>query len=215
MLGYFSDHAMVITSGVFLFLVVLWALVSWLNHHWIGPSRAKADKRMPIFSTIAQIRCASMMSSLAAFTSSGVSFSESMQRMAVSSDDYMRWQIKNIEAAVRIGKRPEQALSGVSMMHPSYQWILAVYGLLSSTSAAAAYEKIAEVIDEKDHIQMELFLAGCYLRSCLASLPQGYSGYILPCSPLRNLADDYGWIIGAATSLGSLLHSCSGDGGGL
>jgi len=81
MLGYFSDHAMVITSGVFLFLVVLWALVSWLNHHWIGPSRAKADKRMPIFSTIAQIRCASMMSSLAAFTSSGVSFSESMQRM--------------------------------------------------------------------------------------------------------------------------------------
>jgi len=114
-----------------------------------------------------------MMSALAAFLSSGVSFSEALERMRTSADDYMRWQIKSIERGMRSGKRPDQALLGLSMMHPSYHWIIAVYGMLSATKSASAYERISSVMMAKTIKKMEVVFGSMLSNIILAAIAAG------------------------------------------
>jgi len=143
MLGWVSDSIIWIVGLGFVAFMGLVIGLRWLNVNWIGPGRTVADLRLPIFKSLAQMQGASFMMALASFMSSGVSFGESLQRMQSTATPYMRWQIRQIEASMRKGSRPEESLLKSSLIAPDYHWIISIYGMISSSDTARAYERIA------------------------------------------------------------------------
>lgn len=173
LLGWVADNVIVIVALIIGGLITFSISMTWLNHNWVGEGRATADRKLPFFKAIAQIRCANLMSSLSAFMSSGVSFGESLQRIGRGGDPYLRWQAKNLERALKNGKRPEQALQGLSMMDASYHWIVSVYGMLAASNAAQAYERIAETMMSRTLKRLELVIGSTLSNVILLGLAVG------------------------------------------
>lgn len=143
MLGWVSDNILWIIGVGAIILFGFAAGFHWLNANWTGSNRAHADTRLPIFKSAAQIQGASFMMALASFMASGVSFGEALQRLQGTSTPYMRWQLRLIEASMRSGARPEDALLKCSLISAEYHWIISIYGMISATDASKAYERIA------------------------------------------------------------------------
>jgi type II secretory pathway component PulF len=141
--GWVADHVLLLVGGFALLFFASAALIRWLNANWVGPHRLTADNSLPIFRAMARIQGASFMMALSSFMAAGVSFGEALQRMQQTASPYMRWQIRLVEGLMRRGTRPEEALLKISLIAREYHWIISVYGMISSTDASRAYERIA------------------------------------------------------------------------
>ncbi|MCX8016326.1 MAG: type II secretion system F family protein, partial [Rhodocyclaceae bacterium] len=154
-LGWVSDHALWIVGGAAALLVAAAVLLGWLGRNWTGSGRDAADRRWPPFTVMSQIGGAGFMLGLASFLASGISFGEALIRMRATATPYMSWQIQRIEAALRQGKRPEEALLLSSLLARPYHWIVAVYGLVGAQDAARAYERIALEMARRTQIALQ------------------------------------------------------------
>lgn len=157
-LGWVADHVLWIVGGLIGLVVVGAIVLRWLNANWTGERRSRFDLGVPVFRAMAQLQGASFMMGMSAFMASGISFGEALARMQATASPYMRWQIKQIESRMRHGQRPEQALLKSSLLAPQYHWIIAVYGLISASDAARAYERIANEMARRTQRRLQFVL---------------------------------------------------------
>lgn len=170
-LGYFADHVIIYMSGAAIAVIALMVGMLQASKHWTGASRDTADARIPPFTLIAQIQAANLLSSLAGFIGAGIPFSDAVAQVRQGATGYMRWQCDRLMAMMRKGKRPEESLSMLPMINPSYHWIIDVYGM--GSDASRAYRVIANEMLEKTLAKISLVFSQVISNICLAMLAFG------------------------------------------
>ena len=147
LLGTVADNITWIAGGVVLFFVLVGVALSWLVPNWTGPRRDWVDRHIFPFTMIASLSGASLFTSLAGYISAGTPIDVAITNIRDSGSLYMRYQCQRVAAALRSGKRAEDALAELSIIQPRYHWIIKVYGL--SGDASSAYKTIAREMTDR------------------------------------------------------------------
>lgn len=184
-LGDFADNVMLYIAGGG--GLVLMAIVATLyaSKRWIGRSRDVADSKIPPFTLIAQIQAANLLSALSGFIGAGIPFADAVAKIRQGASGYTRWQCDRLMSYMRKGKRPEEALALLPMIHADYHWIIDVYGM--GTGGPRAYKIIANEMLEKTLGKVTVLFSQVISNICLALLAFGviwvYSGMMSIADP--------------------------------
>lgn len=144
MLGAVADHAWLIASGLCGFLVLGGLAIAFIVPRWDGELRETFDRSVFPFNLIASLHGAALLTTLSGYISAGVPFAEAVQNIRLTASPYMKMQCGKLLNMMKSGKRPDEALTGLSIIHPKFRWIISVYGM--SGNSAAAYETISKEI---------------------------------------------------------------------
>lgn len=148
-IGWMADNILWIVVFMVGFVILGGVITGILNVRWTGEWRHKMDQKIPPFSLLAGINGSGFILGLASFLGAGVSFGDSLARMRQSANPYMRWQISRIEAGLRRGLRPEEAILKTSLVPQRYAWLVAIYGSNAAAKTAQAYSRIASEMSRK------------------------------------------------------------------
>lgn len=170
-LGWVADNVYIIVSVLAGGLLVFIGVVAYLSVNWVGEGRDSADRRLPPFPLLAQIHASNLMSALAGFIASGIPFTEAVDRVRRSSGGYMRWQCSRLIGFMRAGKRPEEVLIMLPMIHPKYHWIIDIYGM--GSDASVTYKNIAREMMDETLKQINIVFGGIISNFFLALLGGG------------------------------------------
>jgi len=173
LLGDVADNVGLIVPGLVLLLLGGAALMSWVLARWIGPRRATADRRLPVFAAVAQLQGASFMAAMAGFIQSGIAIHDALSRMQEGASRYMAWQIGQIKQHMRAGRTPEDALLRSSLVPEEYHWIVRVYAMTEGGSANEAYSRIAEEMMRRTLTRLRVSIGGVLSNLMLALLAAG------------------------------------------
>lgn len=146
-LGGVADHIGLICGATTAFIVLAGVLVAYLAPNWTGPRRDWADKYLFPFNLIAQIVGAQLLTSLAGYINAGVPIADAVQNIRANGSRYLASQCARLIAMFRDGKRFEECLLSLPVIHPRYHWLINVYGL--SADSAQAYRTIANEMTER------------------------------------------------------------------
>lgn len=145
-LGWLADHVLVIVGIAVALLVLSSILITYLANNWVSSSRDFADRHIPPFSMLAQMKAAAFIGSLAGFISAGIPFTDAISSIRKGGNTYMRYQCDRIESWIRKGKHPTECLTLLPMVHVRYHWIIDIYAMSSDSSYA--YKTISrEMLD--------------------------------------------------------------------
>lgn len=142
-IGWVADNVLWIVGFMIGFVILGGVITGVLNVRWTGELRHRMDQKVPPFSLLTGINGSGFILGLASFLGAGVSFGDALIRMRQSATPYMRWQIARIEAGLRRGLRPEEAILKTSLIPKRYAWLVAIYGSNAATKTAHAYSRIA------------------------------------------------------------------------
>jgi type II secretory pathway component PulF len=145
-LGWMADNIVHVAVGFSTFVFVFVIVISILSENWTGTTRDYFDKKIPPFSLIAQIKATTLMAALAGFLNAGISFVDAIQKIANSPSPYMKFQCKRMLGQVKQGKRAEDILINLPLIHKNYHWIIDVYSMVASSGDS--YGLIAQEIME-------------------------------------------------------------------
>lgn len=170
-LGWVADNVYLIVGLLLAGLLVSVVGIGYLTVNWIGEGRDTADRRIPPFPLLAQIQAANLMSALAGFIASGIPFTEAVERVRRSSRGYMRWQCSRLIGYMRSGKRPEEVLVMLPMIHLKYHWIIDIYGM--GSDASVTYKNISREMMEQTLVQINIVFGNIIANFFLALLGGG------------------------------------------
>lgn len=157
-LGWVADHILLLVGGVIGFGVLTALIVAYLSRNWVSSSRDFADRYIPPFNVIAQMRAATFIGSLAGFISAGVPFSEAIATIRKSGNAYTRHQCDRVQNWIRNSKTPSECLLLLPMVHPRYHWIIDVYSM--SSDASQAYKDISKEMLDRTIRSISLVFGG-------------------------------------------------------
>jgi type II secretory pathway component PulF len=173
LLGDVADNVGLIVPGLALLLFGGTMLMAWVLARWIGPRRATADRRFPVFVTVAQLQGASFMAAMAGFIQSGIAVHDALNRMQEGSSRYMAWQIGQIKQHMRAGRTPEDALLRSSLIPEQYHWIVRVYAMTEGGSSNDAYSRISDEMMRRALARLRVSVGGLLSNLMLALLAGG------------------------------------------
>ena len=169
-LGWLADHIIPIVGSLIGLVVGGIILVTYLSRNWITNSRDFADRHLPPFSVIAQMRGATFIGALAGYISAGIPFSDAIASIKRGGNVYTRHQCDRIQNGLRNGKLPAECLVSLPMIHVSYHWIIDVYGMAHDESEA--YKTISrEMLDRT--IKMITLVFGGIISNLFLALMAG------------------------------------------
>lgn len=142
LLGSVADNIWLIAGGTTGALIFAAVAVAYLAPNWIGSKREWADRHLFPFGLIAQIHGATLLNSLAGYISAGIPIADGVKNIAQSGSPYMASQCGRAIALFRDGRRFEECLITLPIVHVRYHWLINVYGL--SSDSAHAYRTISE-----------------------------------------------------------------------
>lgn len=145
-LGSIADNIAAVAGGVFGLLVGGALAIGWLAPRWIGSKRDFADRHVFPFTLMAQISGASLLKSVSCYIGAGFPILEAVKQIGQNGSPYLANHCARIHRMASDGRRFEEGLVALPIIHPRYHWLINVYGL--STDAAAAYRSIAEEMSE-------------------------------------------------------------------
>lgn len=157
-LGWVADHIFLLIGGVVGFAIFAGLAITYLSRNWVSPSRDFADRYIPPFSIISQIRAATFIGSLAGFISAGVPFSEAIATIRKSGNAYTQHQCDRVQNWIRNSKTPSECLLMLPMVHPRYHWIIDVYSM--SSDASQAYKDISKEMLDRTIRSISLVFGG-------------------------------------------------------
>ena len=142
LLGSIADHVWIISGGTVAAMVFATITIAYLTPNWTGTRREWADRHVFPFGLIAQIHGATFLSSLAGYISAGSPIADGVKNIAAIGSPYMASQCGRAIALLRDGRRFEECLVSLPIVHTRYHWLINVYGL--SSDSAHAYKTISE-----------------------------------------------------------------------
>jgi type II secretory pathway component PulF len=142
LLGSIADHVYWIAGGVAVVLTAATVLLVWLSPNWATETREQFDRHVFPFNLIASLYGASLLTSIAGYINAGIPFADAVKNIGDAASPYIEMQCSKLTMFMKSGKRPEDALLELSLIHPRYHWIISVYGM--SADASLAYKTIAQ-----------------------------------------------------------------------
>ena len=136
-LGTVADHVWLIAAGTLGLLLAGALAIAWLTPHWTGARRAWWDRHVFPFGLIAQVHGATFLNALAGYISAGIPIADGVRNIGASGSPYMASQCGQAIALLRGGRRFEDCLVMLSIVHPRYHWLISVYGLSSDAAHVA------------------------------------------------------------------------------
>lgn len=142
MLGTVADHIWWISGGVIGTMILISMVMAWVAPNWTGEKRDWADRHVFPFTLMASITGSGFLTSLSAYLGAGVSFNEAINNMQRGGTPYMASQCQRIVTLSKAGKRFDECLVKLPIIHPRFHWLISVYGL--SADSAVAFRMISE-----------------------------------------------------------------------